>query len=62
MQLKPEQIKQFIELHKNLPGFEKYSDAEIREIANGVANYYLALFNIYRRLEKEGRKLDDIQW
>lgn len=62
MQLKPEQIKQFIELHKNLPGFEKYSDAEIIEIANGVANYYLSLFKIYRRLEKEGKKVEDIQW
>lgn len=62
MELKPEQIKQFIELHKNVPGFEKYSDGEIREIANGVANYYLSLFKIYRGLEKEGKKLDDMQW
>lgn len=62
MELKPEQIQRFIDLHKNMPGFERYSDTEIREIANGVANYYLTLFKIYQRLEKEGMELDDIEW
>ena len=62
MELKPEQIQRFIELHKNVPGFEKYTEAEVKEIANGVANYYLSLFKIYQRLKKEGMELDDIQW
>lgn len=62
MELKPEQIQRFVELHKNVPGFEKYSEKEVREIANGVANYYLTLFKIYQRLKKEGMELPDIQW
>lgn len=49
MELTPEQIKKFIEIHKGHPEFEKYSETEIREIANGVANYYLTLFKVYRR-------------
>lgn len=61
MELKPEQIKQFVELHKNIPGFEKYSESEVREIANGVANYYLSLFKIYQRLAKEVKEIYDIQ-
>jgi hypothetical protein len=62
MELKPEQIERFIDLHKNVPGFEKYSDSDVREIANGVANYFSSLFKIYQRLKKEGMELDDIQW
>lgn len=62
MELKPEQIKRFVDLHKNLPEFEKYSETEIKEIANGVANYYLSLFKIYQRIKKEGKELEDIQW
>ena len=54
MELKPEQIQKFIELHKGVAGFEKYSEEQIREIANGVANYYLTLFKIYQRVKKEG--------
>ncbi|HBG68866.1 hypothetical protein A2W67_02655 [Candidatus Nomurabacteria bacterium RIFCSPLOWO2_02_40_28] len=53
MELKPEQIEKFKELHKGLDGFEKYSEDEVREIANGVANYYLTLFKIYQRVKKE---------
>lgn len=52
MELTPEQIAKFIEINKGLPGFEKYSEAEIKEIANGVANYYLTLFKIYQKLER----------
>lgn len=52
MELKPEQIERFIELHKNIPDFEKYSEAQIREIANGVANYYLSLYKIHQRHKK----------
>lgn len=54
MELTQEQIKRFIEIHKGYPEFEKFSETEIREIANGVGNYYLTLFKIYRRSEKEG--------
>lgn len=53
MELKPEQIQKFAELHKDVAGFEKYTEDQIREIANGVANYYLTLFKIYQRVRKE---------
>ena len=49
MELTQEQINRFIEIHKEHPEFENYSEAEIREIANGVANYYLTLFRIYQK-------------
>ena len=57
MQLKPEQIKKFIEIHKDCAGFESYSEEQIREIANGMANYYLTLFNIYQRIKKESKDI-----
>lgn len=53
MQLKQEQIEKFKKLHKNIDGFEKYSDSQIVEIANGVANYYLSLFKIHQRINKQ---------
>jgi len=53
MILKPEQVNKFIELHKDYAGFESYSEDHIREIANGIANYYLTLFNIQQRIKKE---------
>jgi len=53
MELNPEEIQEFIDMHKDCPEFKKYSDAQIREIANGVANYYLTLFKIYQRLKSE---------
>lgn len=53
MILKPEQINKFIEIHKDCDGFESYTEDQKREIANGVANYYLALFNIQQRVKKE---------
>lgn len=53
MELTPEQIAKFIEINNGLPGFEKYSEAEIKEVANGVANYYLTLFRIYTRLKSD---------
>ncbi len=53
MILKTEQVNTFIELHKDCAGLESYSEDQMREIANGVANYYLTLFNIHQRLKKE---------
>ncbi|MEI8339774.1 MAG: hypothetical protein WCF94_03875 [bacterium] len=55
MELKPEQLHKFKELHKNCAGFENYSDEQISEVANGVANYYLTLFNIQQRIRTEER-------
>ena len=60
MELKPEQVNKFIELHKDLPEFKRYSEAEVREIANGVANYYLTLFKIYQRLRSEDKDFSAI--
>ena len=56
MQLKPEQIKKFKKLHQGAKGFKKYSDDQVVEIANGVANYYLTLFNIHQRIKKNDDK------
>jgi hypothetical protein len=60
MKLKPEQIQRFRELHNDCIEFENYSEAEIEEIANGVANYYLTLFNIHQRIKKEGLKINEV--
>ncbi len=62
MELKPEQIRKFIELNKDIPEFKNYSESEMKEIANGVANYYLSLFNIAQRIKREATNLNDIQW
>lgn len=63
MQLKKEQIERFIKLHEGLEGFDKYSQEEIEEIANGVANYYLTLYKMYQRQKKEENQLfaDELQ-
>lgn len=53
MQLKPEQINKFIEINKSCPGFNDYSEEQKREIANGVANYFLTLFAISERIKKD---------
>lgn len=53
MELKQKQINKFIELHKDCKDFDNYSEEQKREIANGVANYYLTLFNIYKRIKKD---------
>lgn len=53
MELNQEQIDKFIELNKDLPDFKNFSEEQVREIANGVANYYLTLFHIYERTKKE---------
>lgn len=55
MELKPEQIKKFIQIHKNCAGFENYSEEQKTEIANGMANYYLTLFKIHERINNEDK-------
>lgn len=50
MELKPEQINKFIELHKECEGFKNYTEDQKRQIANGVANYYLTLFKIHQNV------------
>ena len=57
MELKPEQIKRFVELHKDCAGFENYTEEQIKEIANNVSNYYLTLFRIHQRI-KNGTDAD----
>ena len=53
MQLSDKQIQRFKEIHSNDGKLEGYSELEIRKIANGVANYYLTLFEIKKRIERE---------
>lgn len=62
MELKPEQIKEFIELQKDLANFEDYSEDQLKEIANGVANYYLHLFKVHQRIKKDSENLKTIEW
>jgi len=58
MEIKPERIQEFIEISKDIIDLKKYSEKEQREIANGVANYYLTLFKIYQRIKKEGENIE----
>lgn len=53
MQLKPEQIERLRKPFDKLGAFEGHSEEEIKEILNGVANYYLTLANINIRLKQE---------
>jgi hypothetical protein len=56
MQLNPELIEKFKKIHKGIKGFEKYSEDQVVEITNGVANYYLTLFKIDQRIKKDSNK------
>lgn len=60
MELKPEQVNKFIELHKGCAGFEAYSKEQQNQIANGVANYYLSLFKIQQNIRKREENLGKI--
>ena len=53
MELSKEQIDEFKKLHEPFGGLGDYTEEQIREIANGVANYYLTLYKIYQRMKKE---------
>lgn len=57
MELQQEQIDKFKEIHKDHVDFENYSEKEVAEIANGVANYYLTLLKIYQRIKKDVKNL-----
>ena len=61
MELKPEQIQKFIELNEGLAGFENFTEGQVKEIANGVANYYLTLFKIHQRVKKDNENLKTIK-
>ena len=58
MQLKPEQVQRFKDLHKNHE-LDGYTEEEIREIANGVVNIYLTLYGIYQRIMRQEKEQDD---
>jgi len=60
MKLKPEQIKKFFEIHKDCEGFNHYSEEELSDIANGVANYYINLFKIHQNNRKKPYKSSSI--
>jgi len=49
MELKPEQLHKFYEINKGCTEFESLTEDQKREVANGVANYYLTLFKIQQR-------------
>jgi hypothetical protein len=55
--LTDKQIKEFREaLEKAGASFDGYTEDQIREIANGAANYYATLAKINLRLKKEEKE------
>jgi len=58
MQLSPEQIKRFKDLHQNHE-LDGYTEEEIRDIAQGVANIYLTLYHAYQRATREEEEKND---
>ena len=55
MELTQAQIDKFKEIHESCGGLEGYTDEQIREIATGVANFYLTLFQIQQRKNRESQ-------
>lgn len=56
MILTDEQVKRFREaFEKAGASFKGYTEDQIREIANGVMNYYTTLAKINLRLHREGK-------
>ncbi len=53
MELSDSHIEEFKKLHQKYGGLNNYSEEQIGEIANGLANYYLTLFEIYQRIKKD---------
>jgi len=53
MQLSPEQIQKFKDIHERYGGLGEYDDEQVRQIASGVANYYLRVFDIYQSIKKQ---------
>ena len=58
MQLSPEQIKRFKDLHQNHE-LDGYTEEEIRDIADGVANIYLTLYRAHQRVTREEEEKND---
>jgi hypothetical protein len=52
MQLSPEQIKRFKDLHQNHE-LDGYTEEEIRDIAHGVGDIYLTLYRVCQRIRRE---------
>ena len=52
MQLTDKQIEKFKKIHEQYGGLGNYTDKEIRDMANGVANYFLTLWEIERKNKK----------
>ena len=53
MELTQKQVETFKKLHEPCGGLEEYTDTQIREIANGVANHFLVLWKIHQRINRE---------
>ena len=49
MQLRKEHVEKFKNIHRNQNSFKNYSEEQLEEIANGMANYYLTLYAILKR-------------
>lgn len=56
MELTDTQVKAFKEAHDKCGGLEGFSDDQIREIAQGVANLFLNRFKTYQRIKNEQKE------
>ena len=56
MELTAEQVKKFKEIHDKYGGLEGYTEKQIREIAQGVANLFLTRFKTYQRIKNEQKE------
>lgn len=59
MELTPEHIERFKKIHEKYGGLTGYSEEEIKEIATGIANYYLTLFEIWKKLKRDAGRTDE---
>jgi hypothetical protein len=47
MELTNQQVNKFVALHKPYGGLGNLSESQIRILAQGIANFYINLFQIY---------------
>lgn len=59
MQLTEEQIKKFIEINRKVGALDDYSETEVKQIANDVGNFYISMFEIFRKSKQQSN--DDVK-
>ena len=56
MELSEDLVKEFEKIHEPYGILNGLNETQKREVAQGVANYYIILFNIAKRIEKHQKK------